>query len=265
MQKKHIFRPGFFSQTLLFAFVCTWGLLPLSAQNNTYTETVNGVSFTMVRVQGGTFAMGCTAEQGGDCDDNESPTHQVTLSDYAIGETEVTQALWYAVMDDIPPTNQDCASCPIDNFTWSRLQRFILNLNAITGKSYRLPTEAEWEFAARGGQKGAGWRFSGGNNLIELAWMENNAGGKKHPVKGKKPNELGLYDMSGNVWEWCSDWYGEYPKDGQTNPTGPSTGSYRVMRGGDFHSDQPYCRLTVRYYGIPDGSRGLGFRIAASR
>ena len=188
----------------------------------------------------------------------------MTLSDYAIGETEVTQALWYAVMDDIPPTNQDCPSCPIDNLTWSRLERFIQNLNAITGKSYRLPTEAEWEFAARGGQKGAGWRFSGGNNLIELAWMENNAGGKKHPVKGKKPNELGLYDMSGNVWEWCSDWYGDYTTGSQTNPKGPVAGSDRVYRGGCFLDASLNCRVSSRIGNAPDfRTFTVGLRLAS--
>ena len=236
--------------------------IPMGAQDSTLTERVNGVSFTMVRVLGGRFAMGCTAEQAGGCRSNEYPAHQATMSDYFIGETEVTRALWNAVMKTDAGKNTTCGDCPIDDVTWSEVQRFIGELNALTGKAYRLPTEAEWEFAARGGQKGEGHTFSGGQVVQDLAWMKTNAEGKTHPVKSKIPNELGLYDLSGNVWEWCSDWYGAYTSESQTDPTGPSTGTYRVIRGGDFKSSPPYCRLSVRFYGIPDGSEGQGFRLA---
>jgi sulfatase modifying factor 1 len=250
---------------LLLALAILFFCVPLSAQNSSYTETVNGVSFTMVRVQGGTFTMGCTAEQGEDCSDNESPAHQVTLSDYRIGETEVTQALWRAVMGSNPSDFGGCNDCPVEQVSWEDSQLFILKLNSLTGKRYRLPTEAEWEYAARGGKKSLGYKYSGSNKIGEVAWYANNSENRIHAVKGKKANELGLYDMSGNVWEWCSDWSGGYTSNNETNPTGPSEGSYsRVYRGGGWINVSQGCRVSRRYRDTPDLRRiNLGLRIAS--
>ena len=197
------------------------------------TFTVGGVTFTMVHVQGGTFTMGCTSEQGGDCWDDEKPAHSVTLSDYYIGETEVTQALWRAVMGS-NPSYWKGDNLPVEKVSWDDCQTFVRKLNQMTGKTFRLPTEAEWEYAARGGNKSLGYKYSGSNTLSSVAWYDGNSSNNTHPVKGKQPNELGLYDMSGNVWEWCQDRYGSYNSSSQTNPAGASSGSYRVCRGGSW-------------------------------
>lgn len=237
------------------------------------TFTIRGVSFNMIKVQGGTFTMGATAEQGSDADSDEKPTHQVTLSDYYIGETEVTQELWQAVMDT---TIQEQAkkgtyatslygvgnSYPMYYISWDDCQTFITKLNQLTGKNFRLPTEAEWEYAARGGQKSRGYKYAGSNTLSDVAWYRDNSSSKTHPVKQKQANELGLYDMTGNVWEWCQDWYGSYSSNAQTNPTGPSSGSVRVRRGGGWNRTASDYRVANRSGGSP-GNRnsGIGFRV----
>ena len=223
--------------------------------------TVNGVSFEMVRVEGGTFRMGATSEQGSDADSDETPVHSVTLSSYYIGKTEVTQALWKAVMGSNPSyfkgDNQ-----PVENVSWNDCHEFIRKLNALTGQNFRLPTEAEWEFACRGGNNSRGYKYSGSNNLGSVAWCNNNSGNKTHSVATKSPNELGIYDMSGNVWEWCSDWYGDYSSDAQTNPKGPESGSYRVIRGGCWDGFVRHCRSSIRRYNPARRSSGLGLRLA---
>ena len=198
--------------------------------------TVNGVSFNMIKVDGGTFTMGGTSEMGTPYPD-EKPTHQVTLSSsYYIGETEVTQALWKAVMGKNPSKfNGD--NLPVEKVSWKDCQKFIEKLNSLTGKRFRLPTEAEWEFAARGGNKSNLTQYSGGGNIDDVAWYDGNSGKKTHPVKKKKANELGIYDMSGNVWEWCQDWWGSYGSSAQTNPKGPDSGSFRVLRGGSWFNN----------------------------
>ena len=242
-----------------------------SASNNASSSssdwevfTVNGVSFTMIRVDGGTFTMGATAEQGSDANDDEKPAHEVTLSSYMIGETEVTQALWQAVMGNNPSKFSDNPQNPVDQVSWEYCQEFVKKLNKLTGKTFRLPTEAEWEYAARGGGKSKHYKYSGSNSLDDVVWYDGNSGRKTHPVKGKAPNELGLYDMSGNVWEWCADWYDwEYYKSSQkSNPKGQSTGSYRVMRGGGWGDYAWSCRVSRRYYYDPSYRRSLGFRLA---
>ena len=210
------------------------------------TYVVNGVSFNMIKVSGGTFQMGATSEQGSDAYDWEYPVHQVTLSDYCIGETEVTQELWKAVMGNNPSYFSGSDQLPVEYVSWNDCQEFIKKLNQLTGQNFRLPTEAEWEFAARGGNASKIYKYAGSNNIDEVAWYYGYFSSKTHPVGTKSPNELGLYDMSGNVWEWCQDWYGSYSSNSQTNPTGPSSGSYRVLRGGSWLDNAGYCRVSYR-------------------
>lgn len=227
------------------------------------TFVVNGVEFNMVKVAGGTFQMGATSEQGSDYFDNELPVHQVTLSDYYIGEIEVTQELWQAVMGSNPSNFRTSNKLPVEIVSWNDCQTFITKLNQLTGMQFRLPTEAEWEFAARGGNKSKGYKYSGSNDIDEVAWYYYNSGGETHEVGTKLPNELGIFDMIGNVWEWCQDRYGSYSSSAQTNPTGPSTGSNRVIRGGSWDSEPRYCRVSRRYGCTPDRSdRYLGLRLA---
>ena len=229
------------------------------------TFTVGGVSFTMKVVEGGTFMMGATAEQGDDATDREKPAHQVTLTQpYYIGQTEVTQALWQAVMGSNPSGFTGEMSRPMEQVSWNDCQTFITKLNQMTGRTFRLPTEAEWEFAARGGNNGHGYKFAGSDDIDAVAWYSGNAGGTTHPVATKQPNELGLYDMSGNVLEWCQDWYGSYTSEVQTDPTGPSSGSNRVYHSGCWNYPAHGCRVSFRYYSSPTyaGSNCLGLRLA---
>ena len=217
----------------------------------------------MVYVKGGTFTMGATAEQGDYVLDREKPTHSVTLSDYYIGKYEVTQAQWRAVMGS-NPSKWEGDNLPVENVSWNDIQEFIKKLNAQTGKKFRLPTEAEWEYAARGGNQSKGYKYSGSNSISEVAWYDGNSGGKTHPVGQKSPNELGIYDMSGNVWEWCQDWYSSsaYSSSSQTNPTGPNSGSHRVLRGGSWDNAASRSRVSDRGNNSPDDrfNRG-GFRL----
>ena len=228
------------------------------SQNLTFT--VGGVSFTMVYVPGGTFTMGATGEQGSDAWNDEKPTHSVTLSGYHIGQTEVTQALWKAVMGSNPSYFKG-DSRPVENVSWNDCQTFISRLNAKTGKNFRLPTEAEWEYAARGGHSG-GSLYAGSDNISNVAWYEDNSGNETHNVATKSPNSLGIYDMSGNVLEWCQDWYGDYSSSSQTNPKGPSNGVNRVFRGGSWYYDARYCRVSLRSLNAPSLSCDcLGLRL----
>ncbi len=213
--------------------------------NNKLLFTVNGVSFEMVYVEGGTFEMGATSEQGGDALSDEKPVHGVTLSDYYIGKYEVTQELWEAVMG-YNPSYLNGSQNPVECVSWEECQEFISRLNSLMGRTFRLPTEAEWEYAARGGNQSRHYKYSGSNNIGDVAWYKDNSGDKTHPVGTKSPNELGIYDMSGNVWEWCSDWYGSYSSGAQTNPQGPSSGSNRVFRGGCWDIYASYCRVSDR-------------------
>lgn len=233
-----------------------------------HTFTVNGVQFTMVAVEGGTFTMGATSEQGSDARDNEKPAHKVTLSDYYIGQTEVTQALWEAVMGSNPSYRRG-DNLPVGNVSWNDCQVFIQKLNQLTGKQFRLPTEAEWEYAARGGRKSRGYKYAGGNNIGSVAWYDDNSGGRTHPVATKQANELGIYDMSGNVWEWCSDWYDGYQSSSQSDPHGPLLGLGRVDRGGgyfDNFNDARTCRVSRRDNNTPDCRYlNFGFRLSCNR
>ena len=223
-----------------------------------------GISIDMVRVEAGTFTMGATAEMK-NTEDSEKPTHRVTLTnDYYIGKYEVTQALWQAVMGDDPSYFKG-DNLPVEAVTWDDCQEFIGKLNRITGKTFRLPTEAEWEYAARGGNKSRGYQYSGSNNPSNVAWYDDNSGDKTHAVGTKQPNELGIYDMSGNVWEWCQDWYETYSSSSQVNPTGANSGSCRVVRGVSWYNNARNCRLSLRGSNTPDfRSSNLGLRLVLS-
>ena len=226
--------------------------------------SLDDIMRNMVYVEGGTFTMGATSEQKKP-DDDEKPTHRVSLSSFYIGKYEVTQALWKAVMGS-NPSHFEGDNLPVENVSWNDCQTFLRKLNAMTGKNFRLPTEAEWEFSARGGNWSRGYQYSGSNVLSDVAWYYDNSGSKTHNVGTKAPNELGIYDMSGNVWEWCQDWYGDYHGYSQTNPTGPSCGANRVYRGGSWGSGAWLCRMAFRDNYTP-GSRGngLGLRLALSQ
>ncbi|MBQ0023997.1 MAG: formylglycine-generating enzyme family protein [Prevotellaceae bacterium] len=218
----------------------------------------------MIPVEGGTFTMGATAEQGSDAYDDEKPAHSVTLRSYMIGETEVTQALWEAVMGKNPSKHKG-NNRPVECVSWKDCQKFIDKLNSLTGKRFRLPTEAEWEYACRGGNRSKGYKYSGSNTLSDVAWYADNSGGTTHDVKTKSPNELGIYDMSGNVWEWCSDWKGSYSSSSQTNPTGAASGSGRVRRGGSWYNNAWICRSSFRGGSTPGhSSSDLGLRLVLS-
>ena len=236
------------------------GAAPPSSQDRTFT--VGGVQFKMIAVEGGTFTMGATSEQGSDAYDNEKPAHSVTLSSYSIGETEVTQALWQAVMGS-NPSYFSGSNRPVEMVSWDDCQDFITKLNAMTGEIFRLPTEAEWEFAARGGNKSRGYKYAGSNSIDDVAWYSDNSSDRTHDVATKQPNELGLYDMSGNVCEWCYDWYGNYSSSAQTNPTGPASGDYRVIRGGSWLNYARNFRTSLRNSDAPSyGPYDMGFRLA---
>ena len=236
---------------------------------------VDGVTFNMVRVDGGSFIMGATPEQKKP-EDDEKPSHKVTLSSYYIGETEITQELWKTVMG-YNPSYWVNPNFPVINVSWNDCQNFIRRLNEKTGGKFRLPTEAEWEYAARGGNRGQGYQYSGGNDAKDVAVYYVEPKTKKEKlaawhgvgsileVAKKKENELGLFDMSGNVWEMCSDWQGGYSEYRQTNPSGPKEGTYRAIRGGSWKCAEDICRVAIRN-GVMQDRRtdDLGFRLAFS-
>ena len=242
------------------------------SNNTSHSSSTTGLSAelnklinNMVYVSGGTFIMGGTSEQGSEAESDEKPTHNVTLSSYYICKYEVTQALWRAVMGSNPSYFKG-DNLPVESVSWNDCQTFINRLNSYTGRNFRLPTEAEWEFAARGGNYSRHYKYSGSNYIGDVAWYGDNSGNRTHPVGTKQANELGLYDMSGNVWEWCSDWYGSYSSYSQSNPTGPNSGSYRVLRGGCWYSFARYCRSSFRFCGTPgDGHDFLGLRLVLSQ
>lgn len=232
----------------------------------TETFTVNGVSFNMVKVDGGTFMMGAPANDD-IAGDYEKPQHKVTLNSYSIGQTEVTQELWKAVMGSNPSSywGSNQHQRPVEQVSWYDCQRFIFMLNKLTGKKFSLPTEAEWEFASRGGNKSKGYTYSGSDNVSEVAWYNGNSGSSTHNVGTKAANELGIYDMSGNVWEWCQDYYDPYSNETQVSPTGPFTGTDYVLRGGSWNFSDWFCRSFHRNHDKPDHTAShLGFRLALS-
>ena len=224
----------------------------------------DGISIEMVKVEAGSFNMGATPEMQNP-DEDEKPVHRVTLTNnYYIGKYEVTQALWKTVMGN-KSSRFKGDNLPVEKVSWNNCQKFISKLNKLTGKSFCLPTEAEWEFAARGGKKSRGYQYSGSNTLGDVAWYEGNSGSKTHAVGTKQPNELGIYDMTGNVYEWCQDWYGSYSSSPQTNPIGAVSGSCRVYRGGCWVSSARNCRTSYRGRRTPDFRYGfLGLRLVLS-
>ena len=224
----------------------------------------NGITIEMVKVEAGTFMMGATSEMQNPYDD-EKPVHQVALTnDYYMSKYEVTQALWQAVTGKNPSKFKG-DNLPVERVSWNDCQVFIRNLNNMTGRKFRLPTEAEWEYAARGGKKSRGYQYSGSSNISDVAWFDDINRNKKHPVGTKQANELGLYDMSGNVWEWCLDRYGSYSSSFQKNPTGAIMGEYRVFRGGRWGANERIGRTSCRSYCTPDFSYfNLGLRLVLS-
>lgn len=236
------------------------GAIPVVPSFRTFT--VNGVSFKMILVDGGSFTMGATSEQGEEANDDEKPTHSVTLSTYYIGETEVTQELWQAVMGNNPSVFSGLRK-PVECVSWFDCQDFVTKLSSLMGEIFRLPTEAEWEFAARGGNNSRCYKYSGSNIIDDVAWYCINNSIEPIDVAQKSPNELGLYDMSGNVSEWCQDRYGNYSSSSQTNPTGPTTGNYRVKRGGSFGGSVHSCSVSCRLLDLPSRSNcHIGLRLA---
>jgi formylglycine-generating enzyme required for sulfatase activity len=222
---------------LIFVFIC--------GANITAQQSL--LNHEMVFVEGGTFQMGSNSGES-----IEKPVHSVTLSSFNMGKYEVTQAQWKAVMGNNPSYNSGCDNCPVEQVSWNDALEYIQKLNALTGNNYRLPTEAEWEYAAKGGKKSKGYTFSGSNDIDSVAWYSDNSGRKTHAVGTKQANELGIYDMTGNVWEWCSDWYGNYSNYIVTNPTGPSEGEDRVIRGGSRSTLLLICHSSFRYWNNPD-------------
>ena len=227
----------------------------------TLDPVIQNLINNMVAVEGGTFTMGATPEQGV-ADNDERPTHQVTLSSFSIGRYEVTQEVWRAVMGS-NPASFNGEKCPVEFVSWNDCQSFIAKLNAMTDMQFRMPTEAEWEFAARGGNITRGYQFAGSNILNSVGWHSGNSGSRTKEVGQKSPNELGLYDMTGNLWEWCSDWYGSYSGNPQTDPTGPENGTSHVLRGGGWNGGAKNCRISNRDGRLPDySSDRLGLRLA---
>lgn len=234
---------------------------------------VNNVPIKMVFVKGGNLQLGCTSERDDSCRTAEVPSHSVTLADFYIGETEITQAQWMAVMGrDNNPSYWKGNLLPVERVSWEECRRFIIRLNKYLaeelpeGYRFALPSEAQWEYAARGGMKSAGTRYSGGNNLAQIAWNYDNSNQRTHDVRTKSANELGIFDMSGNVWEWCEDWYDESFYSTNTewdNPLNVQEGSYRVQRGGSWSFSAPYNRCAYRDRGsIHSRYEDCGFRIA---
>ena len=247
---------------LLPAWAKKRALVPDSLQ--TLSMEANGVPFQMQRVEGGSFVMGATSEQYDPDTYTDKPAHLVFLSPYYIATTEVTNRLWRAVMNEREMLNlSGYPEHPVSFVSWIEVQEFIRRLDSITGMPFRLPTEAEWEYAARGGEKSKRFRFAGSDEPDSVGWLYSIAGQWTHPVSRKQPNELGLYDMTGNVSEWCQDLYGPYQLSTRPDPCGADTGSYRIVRGGSYDEAKANCHLSVRRWYKPETTAGyLGFRVA---
>ena len=255
---------GTSSTTLYYAFLRRLvhdTIVPSPAPCETFE--VNGIEFNMMRVEGGTFMMGAM-EGDTRANANEKPAHEVTLTyDYYMGQTEVTQGLWKAVMgSDNNPSTMKGDDLPVNNVLWEDAQEFVYKLSQMTGLSFDLPTEAEWQFAARGGNRSKGYLYAGSDNADDVAWYSSNSGGVTHTVATKQPNELGIYDMSGNVFEWCSDWLAPYSAEAQVDPKGPISGEYHVYCGGGWYLGSVHCRSSHRRQTTAGYTEAaLGFRV----
>ncbi len=249
------------SAALLSAFAMRAQLV--SEDSLAVYDLPGGVRIEMVRVHGGTFAMGNNEARGLKVNyDASRPEHRVTVGDYYIGRYEVTQAQWVAVMGENPSRSTGNDSLPVEQVSWAAAQEFCALLSQMTGRRFRLPTEAEWEYAARGGAASHGTPFAGSGAMASVGWYCVNSEGRTHPVGRLKPNELGLYDISGNVQEWCSDWMAPYGTSEQVNPDGPATGESRVLRGGHYNSTSPCCTVYDRAWYLPSASyEYFGFRV----
>lgn len=234
-------------------------------QRASLSEVTKAIEGNMVYVTGGTFTMGCTFEQDS-CYHWEKPAHKVTVSNFFINKYPVTQREWETIMGNRPWFSKNCPDCPVEHVSWYDAQNFINTLNQATGKFYRLPTEAEWEYAARGGDKDKPSMYAGGDAADMVGWYENNSEKQTQPVGQKKANELGLYDMSGNVWQWCNDWFDEkyYSTGPSNNPKGPASGNgNRSLRGGSWWGPVKDCRVSNRDMYPPDSKDDdVGFRLA---
>lgn len=223
--------------------------------------TTKGVTFSLVKVEGGSFQMGGTSEQE-KAKTDEYPLHRVTLSDYYIGETEVTNELWSAIMGTNPSIYFSEPEQPVNNITWYDCQKFVNRLSSLTGLRFSLPTEAQWEYAARGGSHSKNYQYSGSNRIKDVGWYKGNSKGFLKAVKGLKPNELGIYDMSGNAYEWCSDWYGLYRSDDEVDPKGPTNGTMKVNRSASAGEKEALTRIACRFANNPNTkSQGMGLRV----
>lgn len=235
--------------------------------NTSKNEVINNIAKNivnnMILIEGGTFVMGATKEQGSHFYYSEKPSHRVSLSSFKLCKYEVTQKEWVLIMGDNPSTDYIDENHPVDHVSWNECQRFIKKLNSITGYNFRMPTEAEWEYAARGGKHSKGYKYPGGYNLNRYGWYSENKTESTHRVGIKEPNELGLYDMGGNVWEWCQDWLGGYSSAYTNNPKGPVDGTFKIMRGGCWDSPETSCRVSFRGNQQPSSNYGsYGLRLA---
>lgn len=252
---------------------CNGGASTGNAVSKDYTEKAWGINMKMIRVEGGDFMMGCTSEQG-QCYDDEKNVRRITVDGFYIGMLEVTQSQWEKVMGTSIYQQRNKANSqwslygvgpdyPMYYVSWDEATEFCRLLSNKTGKTYTLPTEAQWEYAARGGKKADGTKYAGSNVIDAVAWYRDNSGSSTHVCGSKRANALGIYDMSGNVWEWCKDWYASsYVSYDTNNPTGPSSGSSRVARGGGWYGDASNCRVANRDGSTPSSrDYGLGFRV----
>ena len=244
-----------------------------SSSGQDFTETAFGINMKMIYVEGGSFTMGCTGEQGSECESGELPNRYTKVNSFYIGMLEVTQSQWEKVMGTSIYQQRNKANSSLSLYgtgpdypmyfvSWEEAKEFCARLSRQTGKNYSLPTEAEWEYAARGGKKNEGTKYAGGWSIGDVAWYYDNSNNSAHVCGTKRANALGIYDMSGNVWEWCEDWFGSYLSYDTDNPKGASSGSNRVLRGGSWYSFAKGCRVSFRSLNTP-GSRGSvnGFRV----
>lgn len=244
---------------LLAAPFAAWAQQPVAKM-----VPIGDTQIDLIWVEGGTFTMGATAEQPSTAPVAEKPAHEVTLSDFWIGKYEITQEVWEAVMgsEANPSLNRSGKNLPVERIPLESIRTFLAKLSTATGRTFRLPTEAEWEYAARGGNRSRGYRYSGSDDAAAVAWNVLTSGGSTHPVGTKAPNELGIHDMSGNVWEWCSDLYGKYAADPQRDPKGAAAGSYYVVRGGSWCGEEGSCWVSHRSYDAIESRVFInGFRI----